>query len=129
MPMKIIYMASPYAGNVENNVEFAKRACRHVMEQGHAFFAPHLQYPKLLSDTNPQERQAGLDMGLAMLSRCDELWCYGSRISFGMHLEIEEANRLGVPVRRVRAQNGVFIIGEPVQFTTTVAPAPSMRMV
>lgn len=126
--MKLIYVASPFAGDIEKNTGLAMRACRHVMEHGHAFFAPHLLYPQLLSDSNPQERQAGLDMGLAMLSRCDELWCYGSRISFGMHLEIEEANRLGVPVRRVREQNGVFIIGEPVQSTTAVAPAPSMRM-
>ena len=38
----------------------------HVMNEGHAFFAPHLLYPQLLDDSNPQERQAGLDMGLAM---------------------------------------------------------------
>jgi hypothetical protein len=46
--------------------------------------------------------QLGLDMGLAMLSRCDELWCYGDHISPGMYLEIEEASRLGIPIDRVQ---------------------------
>ena len=35
--MKLIYVASPYAGDVEKNVEYAKQACRTVMESGHAF--------------------------------------------------------------------------------------------
>ena len=38
--MKRIYVASPYAGDIEKNTEFAKNACRFVMEQGHAFFVP-----------------------------------------------------------------------------------------
>jgi hypothetical protein len=97
--MKLIYVASPYAGDVERNIRFAKQACRHVMEQGHAFFAPHLLYPKLLDDTNPLERQAGLDMGLVILSRCDELWAGGDRISPGMAQEIEQAKTLGIPIR------------------------------
>lgn len=111
--MKLIYVASPYAGEVEKNTEFSKRACRHVMEQGHAFFAPHLLYPCLLDDSVPAERQAGLDMGMAMLSRCDELWCYGDHISFGMHCEMEEADGLGIPVRRVREEGQGFAIGKP----------------
>ena len=59
--MKLIYVASPYAGDIEQNTEFARKACRHVMSEGHAFFAPHLLYPQLLDDSKPQERQAGLE--------------------------------------------------------------------
>lgn len=127
--MKIIYVASPYAGDVKKNTEFTKRACRYVLEQGYAFFAPHLLYPTILDEHQPEQRQLGLDMGIAMLSRCDELWCYGDHISLGMHFEIEEADRLKIPVRRVREQAGTFIISEPMQFTKAEAPAPSMRMV
>lgn len=97
--MKIIYVASPYAGNVKKNIEFTKQACRYVLEQGHAFFAPHLLYPQLLYDESPWERQAGLDMGSAMLSRCDELYVCGDRISPGMAQEIEQAKALGMPIR------------------------------
>ena len=126
--MKLIYIASPYAGDVEVNTEFAKEACRFVMSEGHAFFAPHLLYPQLLDDSKPQERQAGLDMGLAMLPRCDELWCYGDRISFGMHLEIEEAVRLGIPVRRVMELENGFAIGRAKGIEPAEAPQQAMRM-
>ncbi|PWL53316.1 DUF4406 domain-containing protein [Lacrimispora amygdalina] len=126
--MKLIYVASPYAGDIEQNTEFARKACRHVMSEGHAFFAPHLLYPQLLDDSKPQERQAGLDMGLAMLPRCDELWCYGDRISFGMHLEIEEAVRLGIPVRRVMELENGFAIGRAKGIEPAEAPQQAMRM-
>ena len=125
--MKLIYVASPYAGDIEQNTEFARKACRHVMSEGHAFFAPHLLYPQLLDDSKPQERQAGLDMGLAMLPRCDELWCYGDRISFGMHLEIEEAVRLGIPVRRVMELENGFAIGRAKGIEPAEAPQQAMR--
>lgn len=126
--MKLIYVASPYAGDIEQNTEYARRACRHVMNEGHAFFAPHLLYPQLIDDSNPQERQLGLDMGLAMLPRCDELWCYGDRISYGMHLEIEEAVKIGIPVRRVKEQENGFAIGRAKGTAPAEAPAPAMRM-
>ena len=126
--MKLIYVASPYAGDIEQNTDFARKACRHVMSEGHAFFAPHLLYPQLLDDSKPQERQAGLDMGLAMLPRCDELWCYGDRISFGMHLEIEEAVRLGIPVRRVMELENGFAIGRAKGIEPAEAPQQAMRM-
>lgn len=99
--LKLIYVASPYAGDVEANVEYAKQACRTVMESGNAFFAPHLLYPSILDDAVPSERQLGIDMGLTMLSKCDELWWFGPRISAGMQAEMEEAERIGIPVRRM----------------------------
>ncbi len=43
--MKLIYVASPYAGDIEKNVEYAKQACRAVMESGHAFFCAALAVP------------------------------------------------------------------------------------
>ncbi|WP_352416497.1 DUF7768 domain-containing protein [Oscillibacter ruminantium] len=109
--MKRIYVASPYAGDIENNTEFAKNACRFVMNQGHAFFCPHLLYPNILDDDNPKERQLSLDMGLVMLESCDELWCFGERISHGMMAEIEEAETLGIPTRRVMEYEQGFRIG------------------
>ena len=126
--MKLIYVASPYAGDIEQNTEYARRACRHVMNEGHAFFAPHLLYPQLLDDSKPQERQIGLDMGLSMLPRCDELWCYGDRISHGMHLEIEEAVRIGIPVRRVMELENGFAISRAKNTEPAEAPQQAMRM-
>ena len=98
------------------------------MHEGHAFFAPHLLYPAILDDSQPQERQLGIDMGLAMLERCDELWCYGDHISYGMHLEIEEADRLGVPVRRVMRQEDGFVVGAARNSKPAEAPAMAMAV-
>lgn len=104
--MKLIYVASPYAGDVERNIEYAKQACRTVMESGHAFFAPHLLYPAVLNDAVPEERQAGIEMGLTLLHRCDELWAFGPCVSSGMQAEIAEAEQLRIPVRRMDVSAG-----------------------
>ena len=100
--MKLIYVASPYAGDIEENAKFAKEACRFVINEGHAFFAPHLLYPQVLDEDNPAGRQLGLDMGIEILSKCDELWVFGETMSVGMQSEIEEARLLGIPTRYVQ---------------------------
>lgn len=38
-------------------------------------------------------------MGLDMLKLCSELWVFGKRLSSGMAAEIDEADRLGIPVK------------------------------
>ena len=63
-----------------------------------------------------------------MLPRCDELWCYGDHISLGMHLEIEEAVRIGIPVRRVMEQENGFAIGRAKGTAPAEAPQQAMRM-
>ena len=101
---KLIYVASPLSGDVEKKIEYAREACRAVIASGHAFFAPHLLYPSFLDDTVSEERKLGMDMGLNVLARCDELWAFGPQISAGMAAEIENAERLGIPVRRMELE-------------------------
>lgn len=72
--MDLIYVASPYAGDVEQNVENAKEYCRYVMEQGGVPLPSHLLYPQMLDDSSPAERGLGTRMGLELLARCDGLW-------------------------------------------------------
>ena len=98
---KIVYIASPYAGDVEGNVEFAKAACRLAMEEGSTPVAAHLLYPQMLDDTVPEQRELGIRMGLKLLEACSELWLCGSRISNGMQEELKAAQLHGIPVRRI----------------------------
>ena len=98
---KIVYIASPYAGDVESNVKFAKAACCLAMEEGNTPVAAHLLYPQMLDDTVPEQRELGIQMGLKLLGACSELWLCGSRISSGMQEELKEAWRQGIPVRRI----------------------------
>jgi len=98
--MKLIFICSPFAGDMEGNTVKARRYCRFALEEGHVPFAPHLLFPQFLDDTKPDERQAGIEMGLSVLEHCSELWCFGE-ISPGMAIEIDKAgNTLGIPVRR-----------------------------
>lgn len=98
---KLVYIASPYAGDVEANVAFAKDACRYAMEQGATPVAVHLLYPQILDDAVPAEREAGIRMGLRVLESCDELWLCGNRMSHGMKAELAAAEQLGIPVIRI----------------------------
>lgn len=98
---KIVYIASPYAGDTEKNVRFAKAACRLAMEEGSTPIAAHLLYPQMLDDSVPEQRELGIRMGLKLLEACSELWLCGSRISEGMQEELKAAWKHGVPVRRI----------------------------
>ena len=69
---KLVYIASPYSGDVERNVAFAKAACRYAMNQGVTPIASHLLYPQMLDDGVPEERKLGTDMGLRILKVCQE---------------------------------------------------------
>jgi len=98
---EIVYIASPYAGDTAGNTAFAKAAYRLAMEQGRIPVAAHLLYPQMLDDSIPEQRELGIRMGTRLLGACSELWLCGSRISGGMHEELEAALRLGIPVRHI----------------------------
>jgi hypothetical protein len=101
---QIVYIASPYAGDTEINVEFAVEACRYCIEQGYTPIAPHLIYPQILNDSVPEQREIGLELGKRLLEVADELWLCGDRISDGMYAELIAAMSLGIPHKRVFAE-------------------------
>ena len=51
------------------------------MDKGYIPIAPHLLYPQFLNDDDEQERELGLFFGNALMSKCAEVWVFGSRIS------------------------------------------------
>ena len=87
----IVYICSPFAGDIEANVAAARRYSRFAVEKGYIPLAPHLLFPQFLNDNDPKERQLGLFFGNALMSKCSEVWVFGSRISAGMEAEIERA--------------------------------------
>ncbi len=101
---QLVYIASPLSGDVEQNLDFARKACRYAIFQGEIPFAPHLLYTQMLDDGSAEERQRGIDMGNRVLERCDELWLCGDRISSGMAGERDLAEQLGLPVRSVSTE-------------------------
>ena len=87
----IVYICSPYAGEIEKNVKAAQEYSRFAVEKGYIPIAPHLLCPQFLNDANPKERQLGLFFGNALMSKCSEVWVFGNRISAGMEAEINRA--------------------------------------
>lgn len=125
---KLLYITSPYAGDVEKNVAFAKAACQYAMEQGCTPVTVHLLYPLLLDDSNPAEREAGIRMGLRVLEACDELWLCGSLISYGMQEKLSAAEWPGIPVRRISSQEIESCIGEFEREALAVTSSPVLGM-
>lgn len=87
----IVYICSPYAGDVETNVQKARRYCRFAVDKGCIPIAPHLLFTQFLNDDNPKERQLGIFFGNAVMSKCSEVWVFGEHISNGMEAEIKRA--------------------------------------
>ncbi len=95
----LVYICSPYSGNVESNIKSARRYSRFAVEMGYIPFTPHLLYPQFLEDDNPAERSLGLLFGNVIMSKCAEVWVFGSYISSGMNAEIERAKRKKYTIR------------------------------
>jgi hypothetical protein len=95
---KLIFVCSPYRGDMKINAIKAREYCRYVIGEGYTPIAPHLLYPQFLDDSKPDERDQGIQAGLEILKRCDEIWIFGQRITPGMMTEIEAAGKLKLPV-------------------------------
>ena len=87
----LVYICSPYSGDVERNVKAAQGYSRHAVDKGYIPLAPHLLFPQFLQENKPKERLLGLLFGNALMSKCSEVWVFGSRISPGMETEIKRA--------------------------------------
>lgn len=87
----IVYICSPYAGDIEKNVLAARRYSRFAVETGYIPVAPHLLFPQFLNDRDHKERELGLFFGNALMSKCSEVWVFGDRVSSGMEGEIKRA--------------------------------------
>ncbi len=87
----IVYICSPYAGDIAGNTEAARRYSRFAVEAGYIPITPHLLFPQFMADDDPAERELGLFFGNALMSKCSEVWVFGERISNGMAAEIKRA--------------------------------------
>ncbi len=99
--MRRVILESPYAGDVEANVEYARRCMHDSLSRGEAPIASHLLYtqPGLLNDDDPAERSWGIRAGLAWGAVAEATVVYADRgISRGMAFGIEAAEKAGRPI-------------------------------
>lgn len=95
----IVYICSPLRGDVERNQNRACGYCRFVTSKGYIPIAVHLMFPHFMDDCDEDGRKKAIDMSLEILSRCDELWCFGKNISEGMLMELEFAKKYMIKIK------------------------------
>jgi len=106
----LVAIESPYAGNVEKNLEFARNICRYALANGKNPYAMHLFFPQLMSDNIPSERKLGIECGLAWTNQAQEVWfCLrpDEKISNGMQVAIDEFEK-----NRKNRQNAYYYLFE-----------------
>lgn len=99
--MDRVILESPYAGNVAQNVEYARMCLRDSLLRGEAPIASHLLYtqPGVLDDKIPEERAHGINAGLAWGTVADKTVVYTDYgISKGMEYGIARAKAENRPV-------------------------------
>lgn len=101
--MRLVVLESPYAGEVERNIAYAKRCVHDCLIRGEAAIASHLLYtqPGILDDTDLRERALGMEAGHVWIRRADAVVVYVDYgVSTGMSRGIDRAMNAGVPVER-----------------------------
>ena len=63
--VKLVILESPYAGETEANLAYARRAALDCALRGEASQASHLYYTQFLDDSIPSQRELGIRLGLA----------------------------------------------------------------
>lgn len=97
--LPLVYVCSPYAGDVENNVKNAKAYSRFVVENSAIPVTPHLLYPQFMDDSNEVEREKAMHFNYVLLGKCKELWVFGGVVSLGMAREIGVAKKRKMKIR------------------------------
>ncbi len=99
---KVIYVCSPLTGEFAFNRAVAIEYSRFVYLEGCIPITPHAYFTLFLDDSVPSQRKDGMEMGLQLLSTCDELWVFGrdkENLSEGMQREVKYAELNGIPIK------------------------------
>lgn len=95
----MVYICSPFSGDMEGNTVKARRYSRFAVDRDAIPIAPHLLLPQYMEEET--ERDLAIQSDLEILKRCDELWVFGAeeRLSAGMKAELDTAKGLGMVIR------------------------------
>lgn len=99
----LVYICSPYSGDVESNVELAREFSAFAVSQRVIPLTPHLLYPQFMNDNDPDERELAMFFNRILLTKCEEIWVYTGSVSRGMRAEIEWARELELPIHYFNA--------------------------
>lgn len=96
----LVYVCSPYSGDVSKNVKRARKYSRFALEQNTIPITPHLLYPQFMNDDDAAERHVACHkINYVLIGKCEELWVFGGVISKGMDYEITIAEKRHMKIR------------------------------
>ncbi len=87
-PLRNVIIESPFAGDTENNLKYARAAALDCVRRGENPFASHLFYTQFLDDNSPEQRELGIKMGFERWQQADEIIFY---VDLGMSPGMKEA--------------------------------------
>jgi len=93
-----VEIESPFAGDVETNIRYARACVVDCLKRGEAPYASHLFFTQegILDDTVPEERTLGMEAGKVWSIMAEKTVVYTDRgMSGGMKWGVEEAERPG----------------------------------
>jgi len=94
----LVIIESPYAGDVDMNIRYARACMRDSLNRGEFPFAMHLLYTQdgILNDDIPEERNWGIEAGLAWGKHASKTVVYTNLgITAGMEKGIQRAREEG----------------------------------
>jgi hypothetical protein len=97
----LVIIESPFAGDVEGNIAYARKCVADAVHRGEAPIASHLLFtqPGILDDDIPGERALGIEAGLAWYRVADKCAYYADRgSSRGVEGGLARARTNGVPI-------------------------------
>lgn len=90
--MKIVILESPYAGNIDRNYLYARECMLDSLKRNEAPMVSHLLYTQVLNDLIADERELGINAGLAWVKVAEKTVVYiDYGISKGMQHGIDNA--------------------------------------
>ena len=97
--MQKIYVCSPYKGNTKENVKNARLYSRGITFVWLFTINSQNYSTKFFDVKNTKKRQLCLNIGLELLSECQEMWVFGlDKPSIGMQGEIKFAEEHSIPI-------------------------------
>jgi hypothetical protein len=98
--MMLVFICHPWRGNPEH-AENTKKIVRHVaLECKVTPISTGVHYNSMFDDSVETERKIGINSGLEVLFRCDEIWVFNIHgISEGMEIELAYARTKNIQIR------------------------------
>jgi hypothetical protein len=105
--MKKVIIESPYAGDIERNIKYARKCVKDSLNRNESPICSHLLYTQdgILDDNIPRERSLGINAGLAWADVADKhvfYIDYGMSVGMNYAMELAVENDMDIEFREIK---------------------------